>query len=120
MELRHVEFEIKREEGRLVGFSLFASGSHESEAFCLSFPTAMNLDKAEVRFEGDEIVFIHKGISIREADRQLGVWGFSSGGRFTAPISSEDGRAIQELLSLRGLTALYEFNWRKGFTLSVS
>ena len=54
-----ISFEILREEGRIIGFELTAAGETHAEHYCLSFPKAVSLQKADVRVEGTKIVFDH-------------------------------------------------------------
>jgi len=54
------EFEvIKDASGKTLGFSLIAGAQTEGEDFVGSFPKALRNKKADIKFEGNEIVFVN-------------------------------------------------------------
>ena len=54
------DFEVlKNEAGEVSGLSLIAQPQTEAEAFCGTFPKALVGGNADIKFEGEEIVFDH-------------------------------------------------------------
>ena len=81
-----VDFEvIKNENGEVQGLSLIAQPQTEAEVFCSTFPRALIDQKADIKFESDEIVFDHPTCD------------FS--GRCAHKVSETDSAALKELLS---------------------
>ena len=122
--MQDVEFKINKDGGNVTGFSLKGIGNTDAESFCLSFLRAQQLGKADVFFQGKEIVFSHKGVSIDEADSALGIWGISEGGEFRHEIIDDsERRQLSQLLQLSGsysdhqICVRPEVSWGKGFTL---
>ncbi|SRR4030043_784441 len=55
-----MKFKVLRGENQEVkGFSVIADPSMESEHFCETFPCAFLNQKAEIKFETDQIIFDH-------------------------------------------------------------
>ncbi|HEX8946743.1 MAG TPA: hypothetical protein VF829_00810 [Candidatus Paceibacterota bacterium] len=119
---RGITFKINRDSGKVQGFTLKGVGDTEAEAFCLSFVTAQQKNKATVTFAGGKIIFTHGGVSVDEMDPQLYIWGQSRGGVFSADITPEDQTALENLLYLKGeyegatTRIKFEMAWGKGFT----
>ena len=76
---------IKNESGEVCGFSLVAQPQFEAEVFCSTFPKALLDGKSDIKFEGNEIVFVHPNCD------------FS--GRCAHKLDAADIAALQELLS---------------------
>ena len=120
MDISTISFELLREGERIIGFGLTASGEADAEHYCLSFPTAEKLNKANVRIEGTKILFNHDGLSYAEAGILSG-----SGGVFTHDVTPEEAVALHDLLECKGVyegmtphvRILHDFN--KGFNLVV-
>ncbi len=117
MDTRRIEFKVQRDGETVTGFSLTGCGQHEAEAFCVSFPTAINLGKGDVKFEEGSITFVHGGVLMGESESGTGVWGFSSAGKYSCPISAEDQKAIEDLFASGSFRVRREFGFAKGFTL---
>ena len=118
MDISTVSFSLLREGGRIIGYELTANGETDAEHYCLSFPKAVKLEKADVRIEGTKIVFDHKGLNYVEAGILSG-----PGGVFTHEVTPEEASALCELLDCKGA---YEgmtphvnisHNFNKGFSL---
>ncbi len=97
MDISAISFEVLREEGRIIGFELTAIAETHAESYCLSFPKAVGLQKADVRVEGTKIVFDHKGLTHKEAGVLSG-----SGGVFTHDVTPEEATALHDLLNGEG------------------
>lgn len=118
MDMNDISFQIERDRnGKVAGFKLIGLGNTDAEAFCLSFPAAVNAGKGEIRFENSSIVFVHRGVTREEAEPKLSYLGTSQGGIFSAEITSEDQEAIQSLLA-GSFKVSYKISWGKGFVLS--
>ena len=78
-----MEFEVLKDEtGATNGFSLVSQPQTEAEIFCSTFPKALVGGKADIRFEGEEIVFDHL-----------------TEGKYAHKLSAEDTASLRELLS---------------------
>lgn len=117
MDTRLIEFKIQRNGETVTGFSLTGCGQTEAEAFCVSFPTAVNLGKGDVKFENGSIIFVHGGVLMGESESRLEVWGFSSSGRYSCTISAEDQKAIEDLFASGNFRVRRELSFRKGFVI---
>lgn len=121
----NIKFDIERGEGGNVsGFTLKGEDT-DAEEFCISFITAQMIGKADIFFEGDEIVFKHGGVLLGEADTKYWVYGSSEGGEFRTNIPTEDKSSLAQLLNLEGpysdckLSVKLNLVWGKGFTLQA-
>ncbi|EKE20759.1 MAG: hypothetical protein ACD_7C00492G0011 [uncultured bacterium] len=122
--MNNIKFDVEKNgAGVITGFTIKGIGDTDAEGFCISFITAQSLGKADVVFEGNEIVFKHGGITLKEANPSYGIYGSSVGGEFRAKISDEDKVALSQLLDLEGpylrheLSVKLDLVWGKGFTL---
>ena len=80
------DFEVlKNDAGGVIGFSLVAQPQTEAEEFCITFPKAFMDGNANIRFEGDEIVFDHPNCD--------------SSGRCAHKLGAADAVSLRELLS---------------------
>ena len=80
------DFEVlKNEAGEVNGFSLVAQPQTEAEVFCSTFPKALVAGKADIKFEGEEIVFNHPTCDFK--------------GRCAHKLDVADAALLQELLS---------------------
>lgn len=122
----NIKFDIERDDGgSITGFTLKNLGDTETDEFCISFITAQGKGKADILFEGNEIVFKHRGVTLDEADQKYGVFGSSAGGEFRTKISDADKISLSQLLELEGayagckLSVKLNLTWGKGFTLQA-
>jgi hypothetical protein len=125
--MNDIDFKVNRDKsGFLNGFTLKGVGETESEAFCMSFPTAQQLGKGQIVFIDNKIVFEHGGVISEEANPALDVFGLHEGGKFSHDISAEDAEALGALLSRSGdyanaqIRVRHEIAWGKGFTVYVN
>ena len=79
------DFEVLKNDGKVIGFSLIAQPQFEAEVFCNTFPKALLDRESNIKFEGNEIVFVHPNCD------------FS--GRCAHKLDAADIAALQELLS---------------------
>jgi hypothetical protein len=118
-----IRFEVLREDGKVSGFSLRASGETEAEAFCYSFPSAVQTGRAEVNVEGRQIVFKHAGH--RPDERTGNILLYSDGGEFAAEVEEDDADALAQLLDLQGPYVGRQLHcskvqaWGRGFELKA-
>lgn len=121
--MQYVEFTLNRDEEGVSGFTLRGVGNTEAESFCLSFIKAQALGKATVDIDGGKVTFTHQGMSEKEMDERLWVWGTSPPGIHVANIPPDDGRELSDLLESKGrfigtrVHVRHEFAWGKGFTV---
>lgn len=95
---------IRNVKGYILGFTVTGNNDPLNESFCMSFPTAVRCKKARISLTSDGyIVFDHEGILEIESEKELGVYGFSSGGIQMFPISVPEMMALKNILSGTGL-----------------
>jgi len=79
------DFEVLKDEaGNVNGFSLIAQPQTEAEVFCETFPKALMQHKADINFEGEEIVFDHPTCRYQ--------------GRCAHKMDNAEGASLQEFL----------------------
>ena len=124
--MKDVEFKINRDdEGKINGFTLMGVGNTDAEAYCVSFVRAQRLGKANIHFKKNEMIFMHQGVSLDEADSRNGIYGSSEGGEFRTEVLGSDQEQLKNLLSLSGIYSgrkihfKFENAWGKGFTIYV-
>ena len=49
---------LKNEAGETIGLSLLAQADADSEEFCRNFPRAFRYKKADIKFDGEKILFV--------------------------------------------------------------
>lgn len=121
---QNIEFSMNKDNsGRVLSLSLVGIEEKAAEAYCLSFVTAILLDKGDITFKSGKIVFYHGGVDLKEQDPGLNSWGVSRGGIFSTDISDQDAEELSQFLELKGpyqyseICFRIEFEWGRGFTL---
>lgn len=99
MDQTTIEFKVLRAGEEVIGCSLVGCGETNAEAFCFSFPFALNKGKAKIRVEETSIRFTHSGYYPEQRGNIMLV---SDGGEYTANIERDDAVAIRQLLDLQG------------------
>lgn len=112
-----ISFTMLYDEQKPYGFSLTASGEHDAEAFCRSFPHVVTDKRASINVHYGKVIFNHPGYSSENPLTD------SAGGVFSAPISEEDGVALMQMLAHEGSYAgtspkcRFTHGFAKGFEL---